>query len=80
MAGPTVRQAAVLDFVRAYIAKHKRSPSLEEIGKGVGLTALSTVNRHLNNLADKGLVRWRRGFSRSVEVLDVCPVCHRAHQ
>jgi len=64
----TKRQREVLNFIDHFIEEKGYSPSLEEIGDGVGLSSLATIHKHLMNLQDKGVIRrsWNRG--RSIEV------------
>lgn len=75
---PTKRQAEVLDFIRAYIAEHKRSPGLREIGDAMGLRSLATIHRHVRGLREKGLVTWRWGCSNTIQVIGACPACGRS--
>lgn len=50
----TKRQKEILDFVVKYIKEHGYSPFYEEISKKFGLSALSTVHEHINELVGKG--------------------------
>jgi repressor LexA len=65
----TKRQKEVLDFVSTFIEAHGYAPSLEEIGRALGLSSVATVHKHLSNLQRKGLLarEWNRGRSLSVE-------------
>ena len=67
----TRRQKQVLDFLVDFINKRGYSPSFEEIGKGMGLSSLATVHKHLQTLAKKGFVRRGYNQSRSLEVVAV---------
>lgn len=64
----TKRQKQVLDFVSTFIEKHGYAPSLEEIGRALGLSSVATVHKHLSNLQRKGLLtrEWNRGRSLTV--------------
>lgn len=73
----TKRQHQVLEFVRGYIQQHTFAPSYEEIAKGLGLSSLATVSKHLWALREQGLVTWRWNCARSLAVHDVCPACRR---
>lgn len=66
----TRRQKQVLDFVQTYLRRHGYAPSLEEIGRHLGMTSLATVHKHLTRLESRGVIRRRAHQSRSVEVLD----------
>ena len=65
----TRRQRDVFHYIRQFIRKNGYSPTLEEICKGLGLSSLSSVHKHLKNLEEKGVIarRWNRG--RSIEIL-----------
>ncbi|MGP0017969.1 MAG: LexA family protein, partial [Candidatus Sulfotelmatobacter sp.] len=52
----TRRQREVYDFISRFVAEHGYSPSFEEIGKGLELTSLATVHKHVTNLEKKGLL------------------------
>jgi repressor LexA len=64
----TKRQKEVLEAVSSFIENHGYAPSLEEIGKSLKLSSVSTVHKHLSNLQRKGLLQreWNRGRSISV--------------
>src|SRR4029453_924555 len=66
----TRRQKQVLDFVQAHLKRHGFAPSLEEIGRHLGVASLATVHQHLTRLESRGVIRRRAHQSRSVEVLD----------
>ena len=65
----TKRQREILEFVRSFQAAKGYAPSLEEIASHLGLSAVSTVHEHLQNLTEKGYLRrgWNR--ARSIEPL-----------
>ncbi len=67
----TRRQKQVLDFLVDFINKRGYSPSFEEIGKGLKLSSLATVHKHLQTLAKKGFVRRSYNQSRSLEIVAV---------
>ncbi|MDX2175440.1 MAG: transcriptional repressor LexA [Candidatus Sumerlaeia bacterium] len=64
----TKRQREIYEFIRVFIEEHQYSPSLEEIARGMDLSSLATVHKHLTNLAEKGLItrHWNRG--RGIEL------------
>ncbi len=53
----TKRQKEVLDYLVAFETKHGYAPSFEEIGKGMKLTSLATVHKHITTLEKKGFIR-----------------------
>ncbi len=65
----TRRQREVFEFIRGFIAENDYSPSLEEIARGLDLSSLATVHKHLTNIAEKGLIKrhWNRG--RGIELV-----------
>ena len=66
----TRRQKQVLDYLRGYMREHGYGPSLEEIGRHLGVASLATVHKHLTRLEERGVIRRRARQSRSVEVLE----------
>jgi repressor LexA len=66
----TRRQKQVVDFVQAYLHRHGYAPSLEEIGRHLGLASLATVHKHLTRLESRGIIRRRPHQSRSLQVVD----------
>ncbi len=66
----TRRQKQVLDYLRGYMREHGYGPSLEEIGRHLGVTSLATVHKHLTRLEGRGAIRRRARQSRSAEVID----------
>jgi SOS-response transcriptional repressor LexA len=74
----TKRQREVYDFVVGFIRERGMAPSLDEIGKALGMSSTATIHKHLENLKAKGWIRRRWGRSRDLEVvgeLGCCPMC-----
>ena len=67
----TKRQKEVLDYLISFETKHGYSPSFEEIGKGLKLTSLATVHKHVTTLEKKGFIRRGYNQSRSIEILQL---------
>lgn len=67
----TKRQKEVLDFLVGFETKHGYAPSFEEIGKGVQLTSLATVHKHISTLERKGFIRRGYNQSRSIEIVQL---------
>jgi repressor LexA len=65
----TRRQRQVYDFISRFVAEHGYSPSFEEIGKGLELSSLATVHKHVTNLEKKGLLTRDYNRSRSIDLL-----------
>ncbi len=65
----TRRQREIYEFISNFVQSHGYSPSFEEIGKGMGLSSLATVHKHISNLEKKGLLKRDYNRSRSIDVL-----------
>ncbi len=50
----TRRQKEVLDFLTNFVQQNGYSPSYEEIARGLELSSLATVHKHITNLQTKG--------------------------
>lgn len=61
-------QAAIFRFIVRYISEHAFSPSIREIGRGVGIASTSTVHHHLKKLEEDGLLEIRSGKRRAIRV------------
>ncbi len=66
----TKRQLAVLQFIRAFVRDEERSPTLSEIGTGVGSSAVSTIHKHVQHLIDKGFLGRSHGKGNNIVVRD----------
>lgn len=64
----TKKQKQVLDFIKSFIKTNSFPPTLEEIGAGLKLSAVSTVHQHVNALVEKGYLEKRENFARAIEV------------
>src|SRR5689334_12436706 len=64
----TRRQREMLDAIERFIQRNGYSPTLEEIGRIMGLSSLATVHKHLQNLEAKGLIRRNWNHSRAIEI------------
>ena len=66
----TKKQLAILNFLEDFIEENGYSPTYREIQAEMGLSSVSAVAEHIDNLVAKGAVRRREGAARSLEVLD----------
>ena len=59
----TKRQRQILDFIERFVATNGYSPALHEIASAMGLKAVSTVHKHLQNLERQGVLKrhWNQG-------------------
>jgi repressor LexA len=69
----TRRQRQVLDVIREFLDRNGYSPSLEEIGRELGLSSVATVHKHVSHLVQKGFVRRTWNQNRSIELADEGP-------
>ena len=66
----TKKQQAVLDYLQDYTEENGVSPSYREIMNGLGLSSVSAVAEHIDNLIAKGVLKKNPGEARSLEILD----------
>lgn len=62
----TRRQKQVVDFIRAFTARHGVAPTLEEIARHLRLASVATVHKHLRGLEARGVVRRQPRRSRGL--------------
>lgn len=67
----TKKQALIIDFIKDFTIAHGESPSYREIMTALGLTSVSAVAEHVENLVKKGALRKTPGTARSLEVIDL---------
>lgn len=63
------RQAAVLQFLRAFIAQHGYAPTVRETAQAFGIASPNGVLAHFLALQRKGYIRWAPQRSRALTVL-----------
>ena len=70
---PTQRQSQVLAWIGKFIQKNGYSPTVREIGNGMGISSPNGVKCHLSALTRKGLIRCAmqngRALGRTMEVI-----------
>lgn len=66
----TKKQQLVYDYIKEYINIHGSAPSYREICAGLGLSSVSAVAEHIDNLVRLGALRKDPGSARSLEVVD----------
>ena len=64
------QQKAVLNFLQDYVDENGTMPSYREIQAGLGLSSVSAVAEHIDNLVNKGVLKKVPGAARSLEILD----------
>jgi repressor LexA len=65
----TPRQRRVLRWIKRYWAREGISPTVREIGAGLGIASPNGVHCHLKPLEAKGAIRRTKGSPRSIRVL-----------
>lgn len=60
---------AVYAFIKAYIAREQRPPTMREIRDGCGIS-LSSVLRHLDRLSAQGRIYREPGKARTIRLLE----------
>lgn len=59
----------IMDFITRYIIQHGYSPTVKEIGDGVGLKSTSSVHSHVKQLIKEGKLETDDpGFPRALRV------------
>lgn len=66
----TKKQLAVLEFIQEFTEERGFSPSYREIMTGLGLSSVSAVAEHVDNLVVRGVLKKVPGAARSLEILD----------
>ena len=66
----TKKQQLVYDYIADFIDIQGYSPSYRDICAGLGLSSVSAVAEHIDNLVTLGALRKVPGTARSLEVVD----------
>lgn len=67
----TKKQALIIDFIKEFTSRQGESPSYREIMTALGLSSVSAVAEHVDNLVAKGALKKIPGTARSLEVIDL---------
>lgn len=67
----TKKQQLVYNYISEYLKSHDTSPSYREVAAGLGLSSVSSVAEHIDNLVSLGALKRNPGASRSLEVIDL---------
>jgi repressor LexA len=65
----TIRQARVVDFIRAFLADKGFPPTQAEIAAGLGFRSQNAAAEHVRLLARKGVLRVEPGLARGLRLL-----------
>ena len=66
----TKKQALIIDFINDFTSTRGVSPTYREIMTALGLSSVSAVAEHIDNLCAKGALKKVSGAARSLEVVD----------
>ena len=66
----TKKQTEVYEFIKTFISENNYSPSLRDIRAGLGLSSVSAVAEHVDNLVALGALKKSPGAACSLEVVD----------
>ena len=64
----TQRQSAVLDFICAYVDRHKFPPTIREIAGHFGIRSPNGVVCHIRALEKRGVISRNPGMARAIAV------------
>jgi repressor LexA len=67
--GLTARQQQILELVRNFAADHGHPPTVRELCRLAGVSSPDTVQYHLDNLRQKGLLEEAKGRSRAAQIV-----------
>lgn len=67
----TKKQALIIEFINDFSTREGESPTYREIMSALGLSSVSAVAEHIDNLVKKGALKKVSGAARSLEVIDL---------
>ena len=70
----TRRQKEVLDFIKKFADKKGYPPILEEVGRKLKLSAVSTVHQHIATLIEKGYLQKSGNYTRDIDISEPEPM------
>jgi repressor LexA len=65
----TPAQQELYDWLAAYIASHRHSPSIREMVEAMGLRSPAPIQSRLRHLQKKGWITWQGGHARTLQLL-----------
>jgi len=66
----TAKQAKVLEYIAAFIQRHRFSPSLTDIAQAFGLASRGGAFLHAKNLKAKGWITWHHNKQRTISLTE----------
>jgi len=64
----TRSQLKIYKYIKLFILLNGYSPTIREIGKGVGLSSTATVQQHLCNLKERGYINFKKDKARTITI------------
>lgn len=75
MIGLTRKQHELLNYIRSYLADNGGvAPSFEEMKDAIGIKSKSGVHRLITALIDRGFIRRRPHYARTLEIIEPDPL------
>lgn len=65
----TPAQQELYDWLAAYIAEHRHSPSIRQMMQAMGLRSPAPIQSRLRHLQEKGWLTWEEGQARTLRLL-----------
>jgi repressor LexA len=65
----TPAQQELYDWLAAYIAEHRHSPSIRQMMQAMGLRSPAPIQSRLRHLQQKGWLTWEEGQARTLRLL-----------
>ena len=69
----TPKQMEVYEFIKDFIFKQHYAPTMAEIAEAIGIKSRGVVHRHVQNLAEQGLLQIIPGKRRNIELTETQP-------
>jgi repressor LexA len=66
---PTERNMVIYEYIVKFMMEHQYSPTVREIGEGVGLKSVSPILGHLLVLKEAGLIDYEPSQSRTIRLM-----------
>lgn len=69
----TERQNEAYEFIRSYVDRHRKPPTLQEIGDALGIASSNGVYKLLQALEEKGYIEREKHAARGIQLIDENP-------
>ncbi|MEB2279703.1 helix-turn-helix domain-containing protein [Lysinibacillus xylanilyticus] len=65
------RKKQIIQFIHDFRQQNTYAPTVREIAEGVSLSSVSTVQRHLINLVEKGYIEMEQQKPRTIRLTEM---------